>query len=54
MLYIYRVYTLEEELSNYKEYMKSNMGKYQQEISKLKEQVDRWKKEAISRGAMAS
>ena len=48
-----RVSTLDEELSKYKEYMKSNMVRYQQEIVRLKEEVEKWKREAVNRGAIA-
>ena len=44
----------EEELKNYKEYLKQNIGRYQKEIKALKSEREFWKNKAIEKGVPAN
>ena len=41
---------VEEELKNYKLYLKQNIGRYQKELKGLKGERDFWKTKAVSSG----
>lgn len=45
---------IEEELTNYQKYMKTNMSRYQREIVGLKKHVQWWKQKALDAGVPAN